>query len=181
MSEENDEESLEELAKRKLQKDLGKKDTDESPDDIKAERDTLRAQLSTLALKEWEQQVESTLAKIPEGKRDKIREQIQKSGDQPATLESIKAQIAMNEESEDDGTEAIPPVGVVKAPPKIQKESIADLYQILDSRSSSSAEKAVANKRLDELWRGLQTKRKRQTKDVLNRNEVEMGEEPSGE
>lgn len=149
MSEDNiEDESLEQLAKKKLKKDL---ESEESPEQIKLERDELKLRMASLALKDFESEIDKTLEKIPESKREKIREQIEKSGDQPATLESIKAQIAMNE-PEDDGREKVPPLGVAKAYKPSPKEKVSDLYDILSSNTSTVEEKRVANKKLDELW-----------------------------
>lgn len=146
---ENSEDSLEELAKQKLKKDLGK---NESLEDIKTERDELKSRLTVLALKEFENEVEKTIAKLPKEKQEKAREAIEQSGDKPSTLESFKAQILVNE-PESDGTEPIPPAGVVKPYKPTQKETVEDLYEILSSNTSTVEEKRVADKKLDLLWK----------------------------
>ena len=167
---ENDSESLEELAKQKLKKDLGK---NESLEDVKTERDELKSRLTILALKEFENEVEKTIAKLPKEKQEKAREVIEQSGDKPSTLESFKAQILVNEPETDDGTEPLPAQGVVKAYKPAQKETVEDLYDILTSNTSTIDEKRVADKKLDLLWKKSLSDKKKARRTIRELTEEE--------
>jgi len=151
MSEEN-EDSLEELAKKKLKKELN--EDNETPEQIRKERDTLHAQLSALATKEFEREVIRTATKLAKGDTAKQQEIIEKIGDDVDMLRTFQAQATLEEE--DDGTEPVPPSGKAGAPPKEPtKETIAVMYQKLNSNTTTVEEKERINKQLDKYWLDL--------------------------
>ena len=171
MSDEESEEDLTELAKeelkaRKAEREKGKSET---PESIKDERDELKGQIQVLALKEMESQTNQLIKGKSKEQANKILAFIDND---PAKLQILQAQQLLQnseEEESDDGTSKVPPKGKVGAQPKPEKLTINQLYECLSSRNSTVEEKANANKKLDELWRGLSDKRKQETKIAIKR------------
>jgi len=171
MSENENEDSLEELAKKKLKKELNE-GNDETLEGIKAERDNLREQLSAIALKSFEEEVVKVAEKLSKGDKIKKQEIIEKIGDDTEMLRTFQAK-AITENEDDDGTEKVPPAGIVSAykPEKKTTESIEDLYNILDSRTTTREEKEIANKKLDKMWAKQLLENKKSVRKVLRGDE----------
>jgi len=138
----------------------------ESQDQIKKERDTLKSQLSILALKEFEREKIRLAEKLSRGDVSKQNEIIDTIGDDVDILRTFQAKATIEEL--DDGTEKVPPVGRAKAQaPTTRKQTLVSLYETLNSKTASVEEKAVADAKLDKLFKNLLTNRRREFKRAL--------------
>lgn len=132
----------------------GEKSTEEKL----AERE---AQLELLALKEFDNEKEKVLESVPDGKKAQISGFI---GNDPNKLEMVRLQYGILDEG-DDGTEAVPPKGHVRKPPKpkgnseVQSNVIGELYKIRRKEATTPqeiAEQNVADQKIGELFEQMQ-------------------------
>lgn len=137
----------------------------------KAEKDELEAQLTTIALKSFEDEKNAFLSQITDEKKRASAEKM--IGDDPDRLENAKmmtelisagirqagGHIKGESDEDDDGTEKVPNAGVVRALPKESshgkeaiKEQIDEYFAIISDPSKSQKEKDLANTRITELY-----------------------------
>lgn len=149
--------NIEELLKQNKRKitveHVFRKEGEADPEGEKTAEEKLaerEAQLAALALAEFEKQKTELMDYVPEGKKERVEELLEND---PKLIDVLKIQFMGDDGEEDDGSEAPPPKGKVKAYRKPKKESVEELYGILSSNQSTREERKVAESKLDKLWK----------------------------
>jgi len=146
----SDEENLESLAKKKLQKDLANDDVEE----LKKKVADYEVVIELSAQKEFERELDNILTKIPEHKRSEVKEYI---GDDPDRLEATKAALLLNfNHNEPEPSSKKRVSGKASLPIQTKTEYINDIFHIATSTTSPKAQREYAKGKIDELWQHFQ-------------------------
>lgn len=141
-------ETLEELAKKKL------KQQNNDIDQIKRERDEYRSVIELQAEKEFERELSDILDKVPESKKEQIKEYI---GDDPDRLEATRAALLLNfGDPEPEPAQKSRPTGKAPLPTKPRTEYIDDVFNIATNTTAPKASRDLAKSKIDELWKHFQ-------------------------
>lgn len=156
----SEEEDLETLAKKKLKKDLEQDDVDE----LKKKVESYETIIEISAEKQFERDLDDVLEKVPENKREQIRDYV---GTDPTKIDAVKAGLILTSQDDDDLDDDEPertPSGRATLPNPSNNnkgDTIQDLYNIVSRKFVDPKLKAEAQNRLDKLWKGIETKHKR--------------------